>query len=314
LVQKQASVFEFRKRAKSTADERPIPQVFTFQNKQHPGHRKSFSSFSSPLRAKHPPLTLLDCVEPREEECDDIPRIRGSSPRSARVFEEDEDFPSVLDKRTNRSQSVSEYENTPPRHGLIPDAMMDCKGVDEGILPVKKKQLEGFSLKLVSIDVVAELLLGKYHQKLDQYFIVDCRFDYEFNGGHIRNAVHLGSRQSIEHFYQEANKIVGAKKVAIIFHCEFSKNRGPRSCRYFREIDRSSNKYPNLIFPELCIMDGGYKFFFYEVSTPLQPIQICVHVGPCIKAGMQKSSTGIPLQLVISEHKGKTWSSTSNEV
>ncbi len=58
-------------------------------------------------------------------------------------------------------------------------------------------------------------------------------------------------------------------RIAVIFHCEFSQNRGPKSCAFFRQLDRQCNEalYPHLTFPELAVMDGGYKRFFEVRSS-----------------------------------------------
>lgn len=58
------------------------------------------------------------------------------------------------------------------------------------------------------------------------------------------------------------------KRIVIIFHCEFSSERGPRMCRFVRERDRAMNDYPKLHYPELYVLKGGYKDFFpyFQVS------------------------------------------------
>ncbi len=57
----------------------------------------------------------------------------------------------------------------------------------------------------------------------------------------------------------------------IIFHCEFSSERGPRLCRLFRSLDRQYNllNYPQLSFPSIYLLDGGYAEF-YNHSTSKQ--------------------------------------------
>ena len=54
------------------------------------------------------------------------------------------------------------------------------------------------------------------------------------------------------------------KRVVLIFHCEFSSERGPKLSRFLRSKDRLANKecYPNLFYPELYLLEGGYKNFF----------------------------------------------------
>jgi M-phase inducer tyrosine phosphatase len=50
----------------------------------------------------------------------------------------------------------------------------------------------------------------------------------------------------------------------VIFHCEFSHNRGPKMAMQFRDYDRSVNKvsYPALYYPQTFILDGGYRDFY----------------------------------------------------
>lgn len=51
-------------------------------------------------------------------------------------------------------------------------------------------------------------------------------------------------------------------RVVVVFHCEFSSERGPRMCRFVRKRDRDLNDYPKLHYPELYILKDGYKDFF----------------------------------------------------
>ncbi|MEQ2192346.1 M-phase inducer phosphatase 1, partial [Xenoophorus captivus] len=78
------------------------------------------------------------------------------------------------------------------------------------------------------------------------------------------------------------------KRVVIIFHCEFSSERGPRMCRFVRERDRAMNEYPKLHYPELYILKGGYKDFFpyFQASTlssrsEVRTMSHC-HKGVCV--------------------------------
>ena len=79
------------------------------------------------------------------------------------------------------------------------------------------------------------------------------------------------------------------KRVVIIFHCEFSSERGPKLSRFLRSKDRLSNKdcYPNLHYPELYLLDGGYKSFFESQKVCILNIslewQICGRVKWCQK-------------------------------
>jgi len=47
-----------------------------------------------------------------------------------------------------------------------------------------------------------------------------------------------------------------------VFQCEFSMNRGPSVLKFLRKRDRECSTYPNLLYPHLFLLDGGYKNFF----------------------------------------------------
>lgn len=97
----------------------------------------------------------------------------------------------------------------------------------------------------ISTETMADLLKGKYQQTLDYFLVVDCRYDYEYNGGHIKGAVCINRQEVLRRFYELNSKLKA--NIAVIFHCEFSVNRGPTSADFFRELDRASNTYPTLV-------------------------------------------------------------------
>jgi rhodanese-related sulfurtransferase len=61
------------------------------------------------------------------------------------------------------------------------------------------------------------------------------------------------------------------KRVIVIFHCEFSSERGPSLLRFLRNKDRALNEdvYPNLHYPELYLLEGGYKSFYENFKVVL---------------------------------------------
>jgi M-phase inducer tyrosine phosphatase len=108
-----------------------------------------------------------------------------------------------------------------------------------------------------------DILDGKYNDKYDQRMVVDCRFEYEFDGGHIDGAVNYNDKELLtSQLFQSA--LPG--KTLLIFHCEYSAHRAPIMARYVRQQDRTTNveHYPKLTYPEVYILDGGYSGFFSE--------------------------------------------------
>ena len=76
---------------------------------------------------------------------------------------------------------------------------------------------------------------GKFDNKINNYYVIDCRFDYEYNGGHIPGAININTTSGVEEFLLgvSASKPVpsasgdSSKKTILVFHCEFSAKRAP---------------------------------------------------------------------------------------
>lgn len=73
--------------------------------------------------------------------------------------------------------------------------------------------------------------------------LIDCRFDYEYNAGHIHRARSVNWPNEIDHYFTNIgeNQDICFENVAIVFYCEYSQNRGPTMASIFRRIDRSLN-------------------------------------------------------------------------
>ncbi|KAM9663304.1 M-phase inducer phosphatase 2 isoform 2-T2 [Morphnus guianensis] len=86
-------------------------------------------------------------------------------------------------------------------------------------------------------------------------------------------AVNLPMEQDMEEFLLKKPIVPfdASKRVIVIFHCEFSSERGPRMCRFLREKDRACNEYPHLHYPELYVLKGGYREFFPQYQTHCEP-------------------------------------------
>jgi rhodanese-related sulfurtransferase len=111
---------------------------------------------------------------------------------------------------------------------------------------------------------LADMLNGFYDEFFESLFIVDCRYAYEYDGGHIQGAVNINKPEDLsDAFFEEIYP-----NATIVFHCEFSHNRGPEMARIFRSFDRELNKdrYPELFYPNIYILNGGYKKFYAEHS------------------------------------------------
>ncbi|KFV84026.1 M-phase inducer phosphatase 2, partial [Struthio camelus australis] len=128
-------------------------------------------------------------------------------------------------------------------------------------------------LKYISPEMMVAVLNGQFSSLIESCVIVDCRYPYEYEGGHIKGAVNLPMEQDVEDFLLKKPIVPfdAAKRVIVIFHCEFSSERGPRMCRFVREKDRACNEYPHLHYPELYVLKGGYREFFPQYQVHCEP-------------------------------------------
>ncbi|KAG0215810.1 cell division cycle- protein [Mortierella sp. GBA30] len=125
--------------------------------------------------------------------------------------------------------------------------------------------------KRISPETVVDVLEGKYKDQYDLLHIIDCRFPYEFEGGHIKSAVNVNTTDELEELLLQP--AITDKRVLLIFHCEFSSERGPRMARHLRNQDRAANAshYPAVFYPEVYVMKGGYSGFFKQNKSYCWP-------------------------------------------
>uniref|UniRef100_A0A182J052 protein-tyrosine-phosphatase n=1 Tax=Anopheles atroparvus TaxID=41427 RepID=A0A182J052_ANOAO len=148
-------------------------------------------------------------------------------------------------------------------------------------LPLMKGQHR--DLKSISGETMARLLHGAFDDKVESFKIIDCRYPYEFEGGHIRGAKNLYTQeQIIEELIKSKSEPpqvadqenASLRRHIIVFHCEFSSERGPKLSRFLRNHDRilNENSYPALYYPEMYLLHGGYKEFFKAHADLCDPI------------------------------------------
>ena len=85
-------------------------------------------------------------------------------------------------------------------------------------------------LQSISPDTLTNILKGEFEETIGRFLIVDCRYPYEYNGGHIEGAVNCFTKDEIVKSLIESplSSTHTNKRTVIIFHCEFSSERGPK--------------------------------------------------------------------------------------
>ncbi|XP_072486506.1 M-phase inducer phosphatase 3 isoform X2 [Notamacropus eugenii] len=96
-------------------------------------------------------------------------------------------------------------------------------------------------LKYINPETVAALLWGQLQDLIEKFYIIDCRFPYEYQGGHIQGALNLHSQEELRDFFLKKPFVPSSaqSRIIIVFHCEFSSERGPR-------IDSLAQQSPSL--------------------------------------------------------------------
>lgn len=142
--------------------------------------------------------------------------------------------PQSLIKRPLFRKSVSMNDaaimNALSRSSSEPNLIGDCS------LPFCLPLIDGRhnDLKSISAHTMRSLLVGDFDSSIASYQVIDCRYPYEFVGGHIRGAVNLFTQeQIIEHLVKTKTEMPSItagdqKRHILIFHCEFSSERGPK--------------------------------------------------------------------------------------
>ncbi|KAK7965169.1 rhodanese-like domain-containing protein [Apiospora saccharicola] len=160
-------------------------------------------------------------------------------------------------------------EEPVPASGL--QSVMDIEDVQDPALPHFFPEGDNeCSIPRISRETFLDVMDGKYSQEYTQRLVIDCRFEYEYEGGHIDGAINYNDKELLaRHLFEQPME----GKVLLIFHCEYSAHRAPLMARHIRAEDRTVNAehYPRLTYPEVYLLDGGYSEFFIEHPARCYP-------------------------------------------
>jgi len=180
-----------------------------------------------------------------------------------------------VSKRARSSASSLSFSNFPvPEFEDAPVELSEKKMklsrtrsmfVDKIDLYKVPSKLENNGVPIITPETMKDIIEGLFSPLFDKIIIIDCRFPYEFDGGHIKGAINITSIDTLLHKFF-GGEIIG--RCCIVFHCEFSSERAPKFSTIFRKHDRSLNSYPNANYQDVYCLEGGYSRFFEEY--PLQ--------------------------------------------
>ncbi|KAL6947119.1 hypothetical protein ACO0QE_001988 [Hanseniaspora vineae] len=138
-----------------------------------------------------------------------------------------------------------------------------------------------------------EDVFKKNHQNM---IVVDCRFEEEYNAGHIINSTNIDDHINLKNFFFTNNTSANSffqktghseaqnegpnlgstlqksNETLVVLYCEYTKYRSPTLAQFIRRFDRNLNLeyYPDLYYPNLYILKGG----FYEFHNKFP--QLCI--------------------------------------
>lgn len=150
-----------------------------------------------------------------------------------------------------------------------PDLIGDCS--KPYALPLVRGKHQ--DLKMILPSTLADVLQGKYRSVVDEAVIIDCRYPFEYKGGHIQGSINVYSLEAlVDEFFGDSAPAPCCRQI-LVFHCEFSSERGPKLSRLLREKDRQLHilQYPALKHPEIYVLEGGYKAFYEEFRDLCTP-------------------------------------------
>lgn len=82
---------------------------------------------------------------------------------------------------------------------------------------------------------MAKLLNGEFWNCVNSFRVIDCRYPYEYEGGHIQGAENLYTQEQVMESLVSCKVDTAVvepsetpKRDILVFHCEFSSERGPK--------------------------------------------------------------------------------------
>lgn len=81
------------------------------------------------------------------------------------------------------------------------------------------------SLPRINSETLIDVLNGKYDEAYGDKYVIDCRFEYEYEGGHIDGALNFCEKEQLAD--RLFANVSGTTNTLLILHCEYSAHRAP---------------------------------------------------------------------------------------
>ncbi|KAF8061560.1 hypothetical protein FPV67DRAFT_1452491 [Lyophyllum atratum] len=112
---------------------------------------------------------------------------------------------------------------------------------------------------------------SKYDSQIVDFHIIDCRFDYEYAGGHIPGAVNINTTAAVEELLLGPS--LTKPRPSTSGDSIKKTYPGFPLAKHLRAKDRAMNNhvYPKIHFPEVYILEGGYCQYFKTSPLRCEP-------------------------------------------
>eukprot|EP01130_Rhizamoeba_saxonica_P003549 TRINITY_DN1489_c0_g1_i3.p1 TRINITY_DN1489_c0_g1~~TRINITY_DN1489_c0_g1_i3.p1 ORF type:complete len:248 (-),score=25.63 TRINITY_DN1489_c0_g1_i3:404-1147(-) len=101
-------------------------------------------------------------------------------------------------RRTDGDMYLSRSTGSIPKHTLVNHR----NEIPKNRLTLRSTFHPG-GFHLIECETLKDVMDGKYQSFFDNVFILDCRFQYEYNGGHISNAINIHDPDMIKDMFLE---------------------------------------------------------------------------------------------------------------
>ncbi|KAK6755636.1 hypothetical protein RB195_014172 [Necator americanus] len=233
------------------------------------------------------------------------------------VFEPDDFSPNVsslsegpsstfrsLSRCFTRTLSASHLECQQKSPLLSPEVKYSLPGVEH-------PQQESLAFRSISAETLASEIRRLGPEEFEnRYMLIDCRYPYEYEGGHVKCAVNVHDQSELENLFFPEDPNHPIRSRIPIFYCEFSQKRGPGMALALRNIDRMRNElnYPKVDYAEMYLLDHGYRKFWNDGCYKSEcdpcgyvPMTDSAHVSSLVKYKWHKSKS--TSQLVVRERE-----------
>lgn len=124
---------------------------------------------------------------------------------------------------TDNPADIMKESNATYRTGLDPIEDVD----DAPQLQLPHFRSEDETVPRINKETMVEVLDGNYSQSFDRSIIIDCRFEYEYEGGHIAGAINFNNKEDLATNLFEGDVATQCARTLLILHCEYSAHRAP---------------------------------------------------------------------------------------